>query len=89
MSKKPRHPGHALMEILVARDITQAQLATHLGISYQRVNELVHQKRGVSAETAVLLSQALGQEPQFWMYLQADYDLATVAKPAKRVGRLK
>jgi len=52
------------------------QLARHLGVSIQRINELVNGKRGVTPETTWLMAQALGTTPQFWANLQMAHDLA-------------
>ena len=56
--------------------ITQVALAKHMSVSVQRVNELVREKRGITAETAWLLSDAFGTTPEFWMNMQSGYDLA-------------
>lgn len=85
----PVHPGEILLEeFLRPLGISQAALARHLGISAIRVNELVNEKRGVSAETAWLLAQAFGTSPQFWVNLQTNYDLAT-SKPARQVSKIR
>ena len=85
----PTHPGEILREeFLVPLGLTQVALAEHLGIPLQRVNELVRGRRGVTPETAWLLSQALGTTPEFWLNLQTSYDLA-VTRPARRVQRLR
>jgi addiction module HigA family antidote len=63
-------------------------LAAHLGVPVQRINELVRGKRGVTPDTAWLLAQAFGTTPEFWLNLQAAYDLA-VSRPARRVQRLR
>lgn len=85
----PTHPGEILLEeFLSPLGITQVQLAAHIGVPVQRVNEIVRGKRGITPETAWLLGQALGTTPQFWVNLQSNYELA-IAKPRKRVGRLK
>ncbi len=84
----PTHPGEILIEeFLAPMEITQVSLAKHLGIPVQRVNEIVRCKRGVTPETAWLLSQALGTTPEFWMNLQMAYDLAR-SKPRKEVHSL-
>ena len=67
---------------------TQVALAEHLGVPVQRINELVRGKRGVTPETAWLLAQALNTTPEFWLNLQAAYDLAQ-NRPARRVPRLR
>lgn len=72
----PIHPGEILLEeFLAPLGVTQVAFAAHLGVPVQRVNQLVKGKRSVTAETAWLLSQALGTTPEFWMYLQAAHDL--------------
>jgi addiction module HigA family antidote len=82
------HPGEVLKgEFLEPLGITQVALARHIGIPLQRVNEIVRGKRGITPETAWLLSQALGTTPQFWMNLQDAYDL-TSKRPRKKVERL-
>ncbi len=73
----PTHPGEILLEdFLVPMNVTQIELATHLGIRVQRINEIVRGKRGVTPETAWLLAGAFGTTPQFWMNLQVMHDLA-------------
>jgi len=85
----PTHPGEILREeFLSPLGLTQVALASHLGIPLQRVNELIRGKRGVTPETAWLLSQAFGTTPEFWLNLQASYDLA-VSRPSRRVQRLR
>ena len=68
--------------------ITQVELAAHIGVPVQRVNEIVRGKRGVSAGTAWLFAQAFGTTPEFWTNLQAANDLAS-SKPAKAIKRLR
>ncbi len=85
----PAHPGAVLLEeFLQPMGQTQVALARHVGIPIQRVNELVRGKRGVTPETAWLLSQALGTTPEFWLGLQANHDLARL-RPSRKVSRLK
>ena len=73
----PTHPGEVLLEeFLIPMNISQVTLARHLEISIQRINEIVRGKRGITPETAWLLSQAFGNTPEFWMNLQVVYDLA-------------
>ena len=54
-----------------------------MGVPPRRINEIVHGKRAVSADTAIRLSRALGTTEQFWMGLQADYDLEEARKAAQ------
>lgn len=71
------HPGRILLrEFLEPGGITQAKLARDLRISQNRVNELIQGKRGISAETALLLSAYFGNSAEFWMNLQAAHDLS-------------
>ena len=84
----PVHPGEVLLEeFLRPMQLTQVAIAGHLGISLQRVNEIVKGKRGVTPETAWLLSQAFGTTPEFWLNLQVAHDLAR-AKPRRAIKRL-
>ena len=73
----PTHPGEILLEeFLVPMEMSQTQLAEAMGVPIQRVNTLVSGKRGVTPETAILLSRVFKTSPEFWMNLQACYDLA-------------
>ena len=84
----PTHPGEILLEeFLRPFDLTQVALADHLGVSVQRINELVRGKRGVTPETAWLLSQAFGTTPEFWINLQTAHDLARV-RPRRKIKRV-
>ncbi len=70
------HPGEMLSEeFLKPMGLTQVEAARELGMSVNRLNELVLGKRGVTADTALRLAQRFGTTPQFWMHLQADWDL--------------
>jgi addiction module HigA family antidote len=85
----PTHPGGVLLEeFLTPLGITQVELAAHIGVPVQRINEIVRGKRGVSPETAWLLSQALGTTPEFWVNLQVTHDLAA-QRPSRQVKRLR
>jgi len=84
----PTHPGVILsQEFLVPLGISQVAFAAHLGVPVQRINELIRGKRGITPETAWLLSQALNTTPEFWINLQTAYDLAR-SRPARQVERL-
>ena len=85
----PTHPGEVLLEeFLLPLGISQVALAEHLEISLQRINEIIRGKRGVTPETAWLLSQAFGTTPEFWLNLQANHDLAT-SRPKRVVLKLR
>ena len=79
MSKReldPIHPGEILLEeFLNPMDITQYRLAKDISVDPRRINEIVHGKRGVSADTAIRLGHFFGMSPQFWLNLQSHYDL--------------
>jgi addiction module HigA family antidote len=69
-------PGEMLLEeFLKPAGIGQAQAAARLGISLNRVNEIVLGKRGITADTALRLGRLFKTSPQFWMRLQADWEL--------------
>ena len=88
-NRVPTHPGEILSEeFLIPMGITQVALAKHVGVSPQRINELVRGKRGITPETAWLLSQALDTTPEFWINLQTAYDLA-VSHPKRQINKLK
>lgn len=82
------HPGTILLkEFLEPMGLTQKALATHIGISVQRINEIVKGKRGISPNTAWLLSEAFSTSPEFWLNLQATHDLS-LHKPTTHVQPL-
>jgi addiction module HigA family antidote len=79
--RNPLHPGYFLdTRFLRPLGINQQDLASALGISRRRVNELIRGKRGISADTAVRLAIFFGNEAAFWMQLQTDWDLHEAAK---------
>ena len=74
--REPTHPGEMLLkEFLEPMDLTQQQLADAIRVPYQRVNEIVNGRRGVTPSTALRLSKFFGTSTGFWMNLQAHYDL--------------
>ena len=76
--RRATHPGTILLkEFLEPMGLTQKALATHIGIPLQRINEIVKGKRGISPDTAWLLSGAFGTSPEFWLNLQSAYDLSS------------
>jgi addiction module HigA family antidote len=80
-----------LEEFLKPLSMTQAELAERIGVSYPRVNELVHGKRGITPDTALRLQQLFGMEAQFWLNLQLAWDLyhVTHSHAAKEIRRIK
>jgi len=72
----PLHPGEVLLEeFLKPMNMSQNQLGRDLGVSARRINEIIHCKRSVTADTALRLARHFGNSPQFWLGLQMDYDL--------------
>ncbi len=76
----PIHPGNFLREILEERGVSQARFARAIGVAPMRVSHVVNGTRPVTAELALLFSKALGQSPQYWLNLQASYDLKLAEK---------
>jgi addiction module HigA family antidote len=75
-NRPPTHPGEILLEeFLRPKGMTQVQLAERMNVPVQRVNTLIGGKRGVTAETAVLLARVFETSAEFWMNLQASVDL--------------
>ena len=85
MKKLPNiHPGEVLMEeFLKPLDISQNKLARAMSVPPRRINEIVHGKRAISADTAIRLARALGTSEKLWMGLQADYELEEAHKAAR------
>lgn len=78
-------PGEILLEeFMKPQGIGQADAARRLGVSLNRLNEIILGKRGISADTALRLAQLLKTSPQFWMRLQADWDLHLAIERASR-----
>ena len=79
MSEKlypPVHPGEVLMEDFIEGfGITQNKLAVSIGVPPRRINEIVHGKRAITADTALRLGRYFAVEPQFWLNLQTRYEL--------------
>ena len=83
-NRPPSHPGEILLhEFLEPLSITQSELARRIKVPIQRINTLVNGKRGISAETALLLAKEFGTTPEFWMNLQSIYDLYLAAQKLK------
>ena len=80
-TKNPFHPGEVLFEeFLEPAELTQTEFAQRVGWTRARLNEPIRGKRGITAEAALDLAEALGTSPKFWMNLQATYDLDRAAK---------
>ena len=72
----PIHPGEVLLEDFIEGfGITQNRLAVSIGVPPRRINEIVHGKRSITADTALRLGKYFGTSAQFWLNLQMHYDL--------------
>jgi addiction module HigA family antidote len=75
-NRVPSHPGEILLEeFLKPSGMSQVELAQKLSVPVQRINTLINGKRGITAETALLLAREFKTSPEFWMNLQAGFDL--------------
>jgi len=91
-NRPPTHPGEMLFEEFVKPlDLTQAELARRLGVSYPRLNEIIKGRRSITPDTALRLSRVLGMSADFWLGLQQDWDFwhAMNSPEAKQIKRLK
>lgn len=83
------HPGEILLkEFLEPMGLTRYRLAKDIHVTLPRVNEIVNGRRSISADTALRLGTYFGLPPQFWMNLQADYDLR-LARTNKDLRKIK
>src|SRR5665811_1377880 len=81
----PSHPGETIREdILKPLDMSVNRLAKALGITAARLNEIVHGRRGITADTALRLARYLGTSAEFWLGLQLEYDLRTARQTRQR-----
>jgi addiction module HigA family antidote len=89
-NRPPTHPGEMLLkEFLEPSGITQLELARHLGWTYARLNEIIHGRRGITADSALALGDALGTGPEFWLNIQRDWNLWHSMRMHKRIPKLK
>lgn len=81
----PLHPGEVLYEEFIRPlGLSQNQLARELKVPPRRINEIVLGKRGISADTALRLARHFGMSPEFWLGLQADYELDLAKDQSER-----
>ena len=84
--REPTHPGEILREeFLLPMDITQQQLADAIHVPFQRINELVNGKRGVTPSTSLRLAKFFGVSEDFWMNLQVRWDLYRARKKEQEI----
>jgi addiction module HigA family antidote len=74
--REPTHPGEMLLEeFLIPMELTQRELANAIHVPYQRVNEIVNRRRGITPSTALRLGKFFGMSADFWMNVQLRWDL--------------
>ena len=84
-NRRPTHPGEMLLEeFLLPMELTQRDLAEGIHVPYQRINELINGRRGITPSTALRLSRYFGMSPDFWMNLQVRWDLYETEKAEAR-----
>lgn len=88
--RRPTHPGAVLREdVLPALSLTQGELATRMGVSRLTVSDLLHEKRGLSAEIAVRLAMVLRTTPETWMRMQQAVDLWEARQDAGKFEKVQ
>ncbi len=89
--RQPTHPGEMLREeFLIPMSLTQKELADSIQVPYQRINEIVSGKRGVTPSTALRLAKYFGMSADFWLNLQIKFDLYLAQKKEKQIlGRIR
>lgn len=91
-NRAPTHPGEMLLEELIKPLGTpQTELAEWIGVSYPRLNELIHGRRSLTPDTALRLEQIFGMDGQFWLTLQLAWDLyhARRSPAARKMARIR
>lgn len=74
--RAPTHPGEMLLEeFLKPMNVTQRELADGIHVSYQRINEVINERRGITPSTALRLAKFFGMSAEFWLNLQLRWDL--------------
>lgn len=83
------HPGEMIKDEIMARGLTQKELARQMGVSYTVFNEILNGKRPVTTEYALLLEAALGTSANIWLGLQADYNMQVVKQDKSFMKKLE
>ncbi len=84
-NRPPTPPGEFLLEFLEDYGISQSELARRIHVPFQRVNDVIHGRRAVTASTAIRLATFFGTTPEFWMNSQLACDLYEALREEKRV----
>ena len=80
----PTHPGEHLAEMLEEFGVSQYRLAKTVGVPAVRINDIVHCRRSITADTALRIGRALRMTPEFWLNLQRMYDLDLARRDGRR-----
>jgi len=87
LKRPPTPPGEMLLEeYLRPAQLTQSAAAEQMGVPLNRLNEIIRGRRAITADTAIRLGQLFRMSPEFWMAIQADWDLWHAAQAARRAG---
>jgi addiction module HigA family antidote len=85
-NRAPTHPGEMLLEeFLIPASLTQRKLANSIHVPYQRINDIVNGRRGITPSTALRLAKFFGNSADFWMNLQLRWDLYNARKDESRI----
>lgn len=88
-NRPPVHPGEVLYkDFLEPLGLSQKEFAAHLGWTYPRLNEIINMHRGVTADSALAFSEALGTEPEFWLHMQVQWDIWQAKQTHTTVKRI-
>ena len=88
MSSELIHPGEMIKDEILARGLTQKELAQQMGVSYTVFNEILNGKRPVTTEYALMLEAALGTNANIWLGLQADYNMQKIKRDKSFMKKL-
>ncbi len=89
-NRAPAHPGEILARMFLKEmGVTQSDLAKHIKCKAGKISEIVNGKRGVSPAMALLLADAFGNSPQFWLNLQQSHDLWLAAQDHRHLSKIK
>jgi len=83
------HPGEMIKDEIIARGLTQKELAQQMGVSYTVFNEILNGKRPVTTEYALLLEAALGTDANIWIGLQTEYNIQRIKQNRSFMARLE
>lgn len=84
MTTAVHHPGEVLAQQLEAVGVSPTELARQLGVPANRITQIINGKRGITGDSALRLAHWFGNQPEFWMSLQARYDLEVAEAEAGR-----